>query len=114
MCNIWQYPTDVKKEIQPKELEILPALKFINLTGGEPFLREDLEDIVAVCFEKAPRVVISTSGYHYDRIIQLAKKFPKIGVRVSIEGLSRKNDELRGRDGGFDRGLKSLLTLREM
>ena len=114
MCNIWQYPTDEKKEIQPKELEILPKLKFINLTGGEPFQRRDLEDIVSVCFEKAPRVVISTSGYHFDRIIELAKKFPKIGIRISIEGLSQKNDELRGRSGGFDKGLKTLLTLRDM
>jgi radical SAM protein with 4Fe4S-binding SPASM domain len=114
MCNIWKYPTDVKKEIQPEELEILPPLKFINLTGGEPFQRKDLEDIVFVCFKKAPRVVISTSGYHYDRIIQLAEKFPKIGIRISIEGLSQKNDELRGRDGGFDKGLKTLLTLQEM
>ncbi len=114
MCNIWQYPTDVKKEVQAKELEILPKLKFVNLTGGEPFQRKDLEDIVAVCFEKAPRVVISTSGFHSDRIIALAKKFPRIGIRISIEGLSQKNDELRGREGGFDKGLSTLLTLREM
>ena len=114
MCNIWQHPTDVEREIQPKELEILPKLKFINLTGGEPFLREDLEDFVAVCFEKSPRVVISTSGYHYDRIINLAKRFPNIGIRISIEGLSQKNDELRGQAGGFDKGLRTLLTLREM
>ncbi len=114
MCNIWEYPTDPKKEIQPKELEILPKLKFVNLTGGEPFQRLDLEDIVSVCFEKAPRVVISTSGYHFDRIINLAKKFPNIGIRISIEGLSQKNDELRGRPGGFDKGLRTLLTLREM
>ena len=114
MCNIWQYPTDVKKEIRPKELDILPKLKFVNLTGGEPFQRQDLEDIVAVCFEKSPRVVISTSGYHYDRIIQLAKTFPNIGIRISMEGLSQKNDALRGRQGGFDKGLRTLLTLREM
>ncbi len=114
MCNIWQYPTDIKKEIQPKELEMLPKLKFINLTGGEPFQRKDLEDIVAVCFEKAPRVVISTSGFHFEKIIDLARKFPRLGLRISIEGLSQKNDELRGREGGFDRGLRTLLTLKEM
>ena len=114
MCNIWQYPTDQKKEISPKELEILPNLKFINITGGEPFQRKDLEDIVAVCFEKAPRVVISTSGWHYDRIISMAKKFPNIGVRVSIEGLACRNDDLRGKQGGFDKGLQVLLKLKEM
>jgi len=114
MCNIWKYPTDETKEITPKELEKLPSLKFINITGGEPFQRLDLEDIVAVSFTKSPRVVISTSGWHYDRIIKLAKEYPKIGIRVSIEGLSERNDDLRGRIGGFDKGLKLLLKLQEL
>ena len=114
MCNIWKYPTEESKEIKAKDLEILPKLRFVNITGGEPFLRRDLEDIVAVAFEKAPRVVISTSGWHYDRIIALAKKYPNIGIRVSIEGLSQLNDDLRGREGGFDKGLKVLLKLQEM
>lgn len=114
MCNIWKYPTDPKLEISARDLEILPSLKFVNITGGEPFQRQDIEEIVAVSFQKAPRVVISTSGWHYEKIVSLAKKYPKIGIRVSIEGLSQLNDELRGRSGGFDRGLKLLLHLREL
>lgn len=47
-------------------------------------------------------------------MIALAEKFPNIGIRISIEGLSQKNDELRGRQGGFDRGLRTLLTLKRM
>ena len=114
MCDIWNNPTEVKKEIQPEELEILPHVKFVNITGGEPFVRQDLEAIVKVLFTKSPRVVISTSGWFEDRIIDLAKKHPRIGIRVSIEGLSQKNDELRGKSGGFDRGLRTLLLLKEM
>ena len=114
MCNIWKNPTDPRLEIQPEELEILPHVKFINITGGEPFIREDLDKIVEVAFRKAPRVVISTSGWFEERVLELARKFPKIGIRISIEGLSQKNDELRGRAGGFDKGLRSLLSLREM
>ncbi len=114
MCNIWKNPTDSKQEITPEELEVLPQVKFINITGGEPFIREDLDRIVEVAFRKAPRVVISTSGWFEDRVIALARKFPNIGIRISIEGLSQKNDELRGRAGGFDKGLRTLLTLREM
>ncbi|MDH6313526.1 radical SAM protein with 4Fe4S-binding SPASM domain [Parabacteroides sp. PFB2-10] len=114
MCDIWNNPTEKEKEIKAKDLEILPKLKFANITGGEPFVREDLEDIVDVMFRKAPRVVISTSGWYEDRIIALAKKYPNIGIRVSIEGLSTVNDELRGRKGGFDKGLRTLLKLQEM
>lgn len=114
MCNIWKYPTDEKKEITPRDLEKLPPLKFANVTGGEPFQRRDLEDIISVLFTRAPRVVISTSGWHYERIVKLAEKYPKIGIRVSIEGLSMRNDDLRGRQGGFDNGLKVLLKLRSI
>ena len=114
MCNIWKNPTDPRLEIQPEELEILPHVKFINITGGEPFIREDLDKIVEVAFRKAPRVVISTSGWFEERVLELARKFPKIVIRISFEGLSQKNDELRGRAGGFDKGLRTLLSLREM
>jgi radical SAM protein with 4Fe4S-binding SPASM domain len=44
--------------------------------------------------------------------MDIVPHFKNVGVRVSIEGLSQKNDELRGRDGGFDRGLKTLLGLK--
>ena len=114
MCNIWKYPSDAQKEISPKDLEILPSLKFANVTGGEPFQRRDLDDIISVLFTKAKRVVISTSGWHYDKIVKLAEKFPKIGIRVSIEGLSQRNDELRGRAGSFDNGIRTLLKLRSL
>lgn len=114
MCNIWENPTEKSKEITPEEIKRLPNVKFINLTGGEPFVREDLEEIVEVCFTKAPRVVISTSGWFEDRVIALARKFPNIGIRISIEGLASKNDELRGHQGGFDKGLRTLLKLKEM
>jgi radical SAM protein with 4Fe4S-binding SPASM domain len=114
MCNIWKNPTDKATEIKASDLKSLPQLKFINLTGGEPFIREDLAEIVEECNKHTKRIVISTSGWFEDRVIALAKKFPNIGIRISIEGLSRKNDELRGREGGFDKGLRTLLTLKQM
>ncbi len=114
MCNIWKNPTNSKEEIKASDLRSLPKLKFINLTGGEPFIREDLPEIVEECYKHTSRIVISTSGWFEDRIIALAQRFPNIGIRISIEGLSDKNDELRGREGGFDKGLRTLLRLKDM
>lgn len=114
MCDIWENPSDKKREITPKELEMLPNFKFVNITGGEPFVRRDLEDIVEVMYKKSDRIVISTSGWHVDRIVKMAERFPNIGIRVSIEGLSQKNDDLRGREGSFDRAMRLLLTLKQM
>jgi radical SAM protein with 4Fe4S-binding SPASM domain len=114
MCGIWESPTEPEKEIKAKELEILPKLKFANITGGEPFLRDDLEDIVEVLFTKVPRIVISTSGYWTEKTIKLAERFPNIGIRVSIEGMEQTNNFLRGREDGYERGLKTLKLLHEM
>lgn len=114
MCNIWKNPTDKKEEIKASDLKSLCKLKFINLTGGEPFIREDLAEIVEECYRHTDRIVISTSGWFNDRVIELAKQFPKIGIRISIEGLETKNDELRGRTGGFKKGYSTLLKLKEM
>ncbi len=114
MCNIWAHPTDPNKKFRPKLLEKLPRLDLVNLTGGEPFVRDDLSEIVEILFRKTDRICISTSGWFDDKIIALAKQFPKLGFRISIEGLSQKNDELRGHAGGFDKGLATLLELRRM
>jgi radical SAM protein with 4Fe4S-binding SPASM domain len=114
MCNIWSHPTVGSKEITPEEIKRLPKVKFINITGGEPFVRDDLDKIIEVCFTKSPRVVISTSGWFDEELIALAQKFPQIGIRISIEGLAEKNDELRGRPGGFVKALRTLRRLREM
>jgi len=114
MCSTWENPTDAEREFRPELLEKLPRIDLVNVTGGEPFIREDLDEIVRVLFSRTDRVVISTSGWYEERVFALADKFPRLGFRVSIEGLSQTNDELRGRPGGFDRGLRVLLGLRRM
>jgi MoaA/NifB/PqqE/SkfB family radical SAM enzyme len=87
---------------------------FANITGGEPFVREDLPEIVGVLRGKAKRLVVITNGYFTDRVVSLCRRFPDIGVRISIEGLPKANDAIRGIPDGFDRGLRTLLELRAM
>ena len=115
MCNIWKHPSDKNKEISPADLKKLPGgLAFANITGGEPFLRDDIEELVRVVLTKTKRLVISTNGYFTDKIVKLAKKYPNIGIRVSIEGLPAANDELRGLKDGFDHGIRTLIELHEL
>lgn len=112
MCNIWENPTRREEEFSPELLTKLPRMNSVNITGGEPFVREDIEEIVRILMTKTNRIVFSTSGFYSDRILALAEKYPRLGFRISLEGLSVKNDELRGREGGFDKGLRTLLALR--
>jgi len=114
MCHIWKFPTRKEEEFKPSLLEKLPLLTFCNITGGEPFLRDDIEEIVSILKKRARRIVISTNGYLTEKIIDLAKKNKKIGIRVSLEGLAAANDELRGSKGSFDHGLRTLLELKRL
>lgn len=87
---------------------------FTNITGGEPFIRTDLKDIVRELYKKSDRIVISTNGFFTDRIVDLCKEFPQIGIRISIEGLEQTNNEIRGLQNGYQRGYSTLKKLREM
>ena len=87
---------------------------FTNITGGEPFIREDLKEIVRELYKKSDRIVISTNGFFTDRIVDLCKEFPQIGIRISIEGLENTNNEIRGLKDGFNKGYTTLKTLVDM
>jgi len=115
MCNVWQNPTKPSDEITPADIDKLPSgLNFINITGGEPFVRQDIAEIIKVIKPKTKRIVISTNGYFTERIIALCSKYPDLGIRISLEGLPKSNDSIRGMQDGFDRGLRTLLALRKM
>lgn len=114
MCNTWKFPTKKEEEIKVEVFERLPRVRFTNITGGEPFLREDIEDIVKVIKKKSKRIVISTNGFFTEKIIDLAKKNKDIGIRISIEGLPKANNELCGIKNGFDQGLRTLIELKHM
>ena len=114
MCDCFNHPTRPEEEISIETIKKLPQMAFTNITGGEPFIRKDISDIVDVLYKKTDRIVISTNGYFTDRIIELCKRFPQIGIRVSIEGLKETNDMIRGIPNGFNRGYEALKTLVEM
>lgn len=114
MCNRYKAPSRPDEEISLDTIRKLPRMYFTNITGGEPFIREDLPDIVGELYKKSSRIVISTNGYFTDRIIKLAEEFPNVGIRVSIEGLEQTNNEIRGLPDGFNRGYSTLKKLVEM
>ncbi len=115
MCSVWQRPTRRPEEFGPDILGKLPGgMKRLNITGGEPTLRDDLLDIVRMLDRKTCRLEISTNGYFTDRLAAVCEQFPRITIRASLEGLPKLNDELRGIRDGFDHALHTVLRLRAM
>ena len=114
MCNRYKAPSKPEEEISIETIKKLPKMYFTNITGGEPFIREDVADIVRELYKKSDRIVISTNGFFTDRILKLCEEFPNVGIRISIEGLEQTNNEIRGLQDGFNRGYTTLKKLVEM
>lgn len=113
MCNIWK--NKITDELKPIEYLKLPSsLWEINITGGEPFLRNDIDQIIKnikqVC--KKARLVISTNGYLVNKIRAKMKEIykidSKVALRVSIDGLEETHNKIRGFRDGFQRALETL------
>ena len=113
MCNIWKFQTNPNEEIDASYYEKLPAGLRINITGGEPTLRKDIDKIFEILYPKSRLLELSTNGYNTQKIVELANKYPNILIRVSVEGLPKINDVKRGIKDGFDHALRTMLELKK-
>ena len=119
MCNIWQL--EPGREMAPEDYRRIPTtLNDVNITGGEPFLREDIVEIAGTIYERcrSPRIVISTNGFQHRRILHAAPSLMrigrKIGIAVSLDGIGETHDRIRGIDGGFDKVIETLKQLGKL
>ncbi len=117
MCDIWKKRS--KNEVKPSFYKKLPSsLKEINLSGGEPFLRKDLVEIIRTIKKACPqaRLVISTNGF-LTKVIKevmplIIKIDSRVAVRVSLDGQEKVHDQIRGVKGGYRKALESLNFLK--
>lgn len=102
------------------ELTTEEAVKFIDdlkefkvpvllISGGEPFVREDILYLADYANKQGIRTTFSTNGTLIDR--KTAKKLKEIGVGyvgISLDGLGENNDKFRGKKGAFDLALRGI------
>lgn len=88
----------------------IPSLLF---SGGEPFMRKDLFQLLEYAAKKGVRPVISTNGTLIDK--QTAKDVRNAGVvyvGISLDGLEDINDTFRGVEGAFKRTMEGFDNCR--
>lgn len=119
MCNIWQ--NRIKNELDPSYYLKLPStLTDINITGGEPFLRKDIVEIVRNMKKAAPkaRLILNTNGFMPHKIKTDMKKIiaidPKFAFRVSIDGIGKAHDDIRGIPGGYKKCIETLTIVKKL
>ena len=112
MCHVWQHPTLSAEEVTPATLAKLPSgFDYLSLTGGEPTLRADLEEVVDLLHPKTRQLEISTNGLQGDKLERIVRKHPDVNIRLSLEGIGAKNDAIRGEKDGFERKLATMRRL---
>jgi len=94
----------------------------LSLTGGEPFMRKDLAEMVQ-CFmapRKAKEVAVATSGYYTRDTVEFCRQFlaryadTPLSVQISLDGLRDTHDAIRGIPTSFDRALATMDNLVEL
>jgi MoaA/NifB/PqqE/SkfB family radical SAM enzyme len=108
-----------------RDYTIKRNLEVINITGGEPTLRPDLPDLIRLILDNSPklkRIDLSTNGIDTARVIDqieriLALILPtpaKLSVNISLDGVGKTHEDVRGRAGIFASLDKTIDELRRL
>jgi MoaA/NifB/PqqE/SkfB family radical SAM enzyme len=133
ICNIWKLyndqPEKLEEELTVDEIEkifkTIDPLLILNICGGEPTLREDLPEIcrLAAVHLKPNIIHFPTNCLSPDlvekRVRDILAKIPsniKFTVKMSLDGIGEKHDQIRGIPGNFERIIETydrLLPYRD-
>ena len=109
-CNLtcfYCYAEDIlnKKEVEEFSFEELiniidqvyeSGCRWINILGGEPLLRNDIEELIDYMKQKGMLVEMTTNGYFIKKRISALKKIDHLAI--SLDGNKESNDRARGED----------------
>lgn len=131
-CYIWKLYQE-NPELRERELKLdeiekifmsMGHIYFFNISGGEPYLRKDLVEIVDLaCKYLTPGVIHAPTNALAPKLIE--KKTIEIlevmkdnncevpfTVKPSFDGVGEKLDEIRGVKGNFEKVLDTLARLK--
>jgi MoaA/NifB/PqqE/SkfB family radical SAM enzyme len=123
MCRIWERrPVD---ELTVEEIRrFLRSSRFswVNLSGGEIFLRSDIDEVFHAVVDESPRLYVidfPTHGFQTDRIVAsterlVARRVPRILVTISVDGPPSVHDRIRGVEGSWARAVETFRRLRSI
>ena len=123
-CDVWRKPNDdMSVEEWDKVFANLGRTPFyITFTGGEPFLRKDLDEMVISAYRHCrPSVItIPTNGLLTDRIVErvdrICQECPtsQIGLNLSLDGIGEEHDDIRGVPGNWEKSMATWTKLKEL
>ncbi len=110
-CKYCRYREREVRELSTKEIFRLieelscSGVRCITFTGGEPFMREDLGDIIKFCQKKNVLNTINSNGTLVKAMIEKIKGINNI--QISLDGPRHINDAIRG-PGVHDKVIEAI------
>ena len=114
-CFAWDYLNkDLDKELKIHEIEKiadqLGYMQWLLLTGGEPFLRHNIDEVIEIFYRKndVRRVTIPTNGIIakivFRSIEKIFAKCPELNLVISLscDGIGEMHDTIRGFKNNFE------------
>ena len=102
----------------------MDPLLHLVLTGGEPYLRHDLDQIARIFYEntKIPILTIPSNGWYLEKmdrqISNMMKWCPELVLNqlISIDGLEKDHDKIRmgTHKGSFKKALETIEHLKKL
>lgn len=97
----------------------LKQLGIVVLTGGEPFLRDDLSEIIKL-FLRRCAVSVNTNGFFTQRIKEVVSSVlsehlsNRLYIYVSIDGFQETHNKMRGNGQSYQKALDTLRILSDL
>lgn len=125
-CFYWKRIKEEKAEMTIDEYRDISSglgfLEKISLTGGEPFLRNDLASIAEIFYRNnhCKTIGITSNGICSDKIITETKKIlslcPKsnLGLCLGVDGLGKVHNQARGVENGFEQLIETCHRLTSL
>jgi MoaA/NifB/PqqE/SkfB family radical SAM enzyme len=124
-CDIWKLRP--KDELTIDEIRKFAKknnyFKWIELTGGEPFLRSDIVEIAKAFVENCKYLYAITmptnSLCNYETVLARIRSIaalgtPKFAITISLDGYKELHDKIRGIPGNYEKAVKLFKAIREL
>lgn len=83
----------------------------VNLTGGDPLLRDDIQDLLIKLKQKNAKITMTTNGYLLDKNIEIGNLLNKLNI--SVHSLNKeKFEELCGKKDSFEKVINNIKMFR--
>ncbi len=132
LCGIWKIykekPGLRKEELTLEEIELIfrdmgNSLLWLSLTGGEPFMRDDLVDIVNSATKNCRNlslISINTNGLSSDKVLADMEEILSMNPSrrffsvISLDGTEKVHERLRGIKGSYEKTTDTIYSLKKL